>query len=80
MNEAGIALYPWAVDHAHHVCDDVWVQGFHPDVVVEEFQALNPTWTYEQSQAFVGVSIVLYCPPPDLQERVNGRVGTTMQA
>ena len=79
MNRAGIALYPWAVEHANHVCNDVW-GGIHPDDVVTEFQGINPSWTYDQVRAFVAVSIVVYCPPPDLQERINGRVGGTMQA
>ena len=79
MSEAGIYLYPWAVDDAGHVCQDVWY-GIDPDLVVDEFRMINPEWTLEQARTFVAASIVIYCPPPGLIEELQRQAGPTFQA
>lgn len=69
MLTEGISLYPVAVEHAAHVCEDVWT-GIPPEVVVAEISAANPTWDYSQAEMFVGYAIVIYCPPADLRTTI----------
>jgi hypothetical protein len=62
MARVGIALNPKAVPAAYGVCAEVW-SGTSPDYVAGEVLGGNPDWTLSQAQAFVGVSILIYCPP-----------------
>jgi hypothetical protein len=68
MDGVGIYLYPTAYGQARAICADVW-NGWNPDYEVSTIWSYNPTWTYSQAQTFVAASILIYCPPADLQRQ-----------
>ena len=65
----GIELWPVAYSQAYQVCSEVW-SGRHPEYVAAMWAARNPSWYFEQAEAFVAASIAIYCPPEQLARQL----------
>lgn len=64
MYDAGITLYPQAIPAAYGVCNATW-SGYSPYEIAGVVLEANPAWTYDQAKAFVGLAVLIYCPPDD---------------